>query len=123
MKLPEGFELLGRNDEALFEPEACRFLADLVRTFSARVGELLRQRRRARALYDAGVLPDFRPETAALRSADWKVAPLPDDLADRRVEITGPADRKMIINALCSGANVFMADFEDSLSPSWANVL
>ena len=72
---------------------------------------------------DAGQLPDFLPETAHIREGDWTVAPIPNDLLDRRVEITGPVDRKMIINALNSGANVFMADFEDSNSPTWQNNL
>ena len=70
---------------------------------------------------DAGELPNFLPETESIRKADWKVAPIPADLMDRRVEITGPVDRKMVINALNSGANVFMADFEDSNSPTWDN--
>ena len=72
---------------------------------------------------DNGKLPDFLPETAGIRESEWRVAPIPKDLLDRRVEITGPVDRKMIINALNSGANVFMADFEDSNSPTWSNNL
>ena len=83
--------------------------------------ELLRRRvERQQEIVD-GRMPDFLPETAAIRKSDWTVAPIPDDLRDRRVEITGPVDRKMIINALNSGANVFMADFEDSNSPTWRN--
>ena len=73
--------------------------------------------------FDAGRLPDFPEETRALRAADWRVAAIPQDLLDRRVEITGPPERKMVINALNSGANVFMADFEDSLCPTWANLV
>ena len=73
--------------------------------------------------FEAGVLPDFLPETATIRSRDWTVAPLPADLLDRRVEITGPVERKMIINALNSGAKVFMADLEDSNAPTWENVI
>ncbi|MCA1714345.1 MAG: malate synthase, partial [Gammaproteobacteria bacterium] len=78
---------------------------------------------RHQAGFDAGALPDFRADTAAIRHGDWKVAPLPTALLDRRVEITGPVDPKMVINALNSGANCYMADFEDSTSPTWANLL
>jgi malate synthase len=84
---------------------------------------LLTARRERQARFDAGELPDFRRDTAAIRAADWRVAPIPAALQDRRVEITGPAERKMIINALNSEANVFMADFEDSSSPTWANMV
>src|SRR6185369_16284334 len=77
--------------------------------------------RERQARFDAGERPDFLPETAHIRSSEWTVAPLPPDLLDRRVEITGPVERKMIINALNSGASVFMADFEDSNSPTWEN--
>jgi malate synthase len=87
------------------------------------VAELLRVREARQARIDAGELPDFLPETAAVRAGDWRVGPIPPDLLDRRVEITGPTDRKMIVNALNSGAKVFMADCEDSLSPSWDNVI
>jgi len=83
----------------------------------------LRARRERQAFFDQGGLPDFRPDTAAIRAEDWKVAPLPAALQDRRVEITGPTDPKMVINALNSGARVFMADFEDSTSPTWRNLL
>jgi malate synthase len=103
--------------------EALAFVADLCATFGGRVEELLARRREVQARFDAGVLPDFLPETRAAREGDWRVAPFPAELADRRVEITGPVDRKMIINALSSGANVFMADLEDSTSPTWANVI
>ena len=75
------------------------------------------------AEFDAGRLPDFLPETQRIRESDWTVAPVPHDLQDRRVEITGPTDRKMVINALNSGANVFMADFEDSNAPTWSNMI
>ncbi|MBW8891420.1 MAG: malate synthase A, partial [Burkholderiales bacterium] len=104
-------------------PEALAFVADLHRRFDARRRELLAARAARQARFDAGELPDFLPETAALRAADWTVAPIPADLQDRRVEITGPVDRKMIINALNCGAKVFMADFEDATSPTWTNVL
>jgi malate synthase len=112
----------GRAVEIL-TPEALAFVADLHRRFDARRRELLAARTARQARFDAGELPDFLPETAELRAADWTVAPIPADLRDRRVEITGPVDRKMIINALNCGAKVFMADFEDATSPTWTNVL
>lgn len=112
----------GRAVEIL-TPEALAFVADLHRRFDARRRELLAARAARQAHFDAGELPDFLPETADLRAADWTVAPIPADLRDRRVEITGPVDRKMIINALNCGAKVFMADFEDATSPTWTNVL
>jgi malate synthase len=118
--LPSRFELSGAvrpGYEVILTREALAFVATLHRAFAGRVGALL-ERRRARAPRF-----DFLPETAAVREGDWKVAPLPHDLLDRRVEITGPVDRKMIINALNSGANVFMADFEDSNAPTWDNVV
>ncbi|HEU5170636.1 MAG TPA: malate synthase A [Gemmatimonadales bacterium] len=104
-------------------PDALHFLADLVREFEPRRRELLERRRAVQRRMRAGVLPDFPPETAAVRESDWRVAPSPADLTDRRVEITGPVERKMMINALNSGAKVFMADFEDALSPPWTNVV
>jgi malate synthase len=112
----------GRAVEIL-TPEALAFVADLHRRFDARRRELLAARAARQARFDAGELPDFPPETADVRAADWTVGPIPADLQDRRVEITGPVDRKMIINALNCGARVFMADFEDATSPTWANVL
>ncbi len=107
----------------ILTPEALDFVASLHREFDARRQELLQRRAERQRQLDAGELPDFLPETAHIRSADWRVAPAPPDLQDRRVEITGPVDRKMMINALNSGAKVFMADFEDALSPSWENVV
>jgi malate synthase len=104
-------------------PEALAFLAELHRRFDGRRRELLAARQARQARFDAGERPDFLAETAEVRSSDWKVAPIPADLLDRRVEITGPTDRKMIINALNSGAKVFMADFEDATSPTWRNLL
>ena len=104
-------------------PEASAFLTKLARRFEPRRQDLLARRAERQKKIDAGQLPDFLPETAHLRKDEWKVAPIPPDLQDRRVEITGPVDRKMIINALNSGANVFMADFEDSNSPTWQNNL
>lgn len=114
---------MGERYEEVLTPEALSFLVSLHRRFSARRDELLEQRRSRQERLDRGELPDFLPETRAIREAEWTVAPYPPDLADRRVEITGPVDRKMIINALNSGARVFMADFEDSTSPTWANVI
>ena len=104
-------------------PEARAFLLKLAGRFEARRRELLARRQIVQREIDNGKFPDFLPETAGIRQSDWKVAPIPKDLLDRRVEITGPVDRKMIINALNSGANVFMADFEDSNSPTWSNHL
>ena len=102
---------------------ALAFVAELHRRFDSRRRELLAGRAARRAELRAGALPDFLPDTAQVRADDWTVAPIPGDLEDRRVEITGPVDRKMIINALNSGASVFMADFEDSNSPTWDNVV
>ncbi len=100
---------------------ALQFLAQLSRRFEGRRQELLGARVERQQAWDEAVPPMFPAETQSIRDADWQVAPIPDDLLDRRVEITGPVDRKMIINALNSGANVFMADFEDANSPTWAN--
>lgn len=112
----------GRAADVL-TPEALAFVADLHRRFEPRRRELLAARQARQARFDAGELPDFLAETAAVREADWTVGPVPADLLDRRVEITGPVDRKMIINALNCGAKVFMADFEDATAPTWANVV
>src|SRR5271156_7045519 len=103
--------------------EAQAFLLKLAARFESRRQELLARRRTVQREIDNGKFPDFLTETAEIRQREWKVAPIPKDLLDRRVEITGPVDRKMIINALNSGANVFMADFEDSNSPTWSNNL
>ncbi|CAN5763884.1 malate synthase A [soil metagenome] len=102
--------------------EALSFVADLHRTFESRRHELLSKRDERHRAILSGALPGFLTETAAVREADWQVAPAPADLKDRRTEITGPTDRKMLINALNSGARVFMADHEDALSPTWENV-
>ena len=112
----------GRMSEIL-TPEALAFLAELHTRFEPKRQERLAARRARQAQFDAGALPDFLPETQALRDGDWRVASIPADLQDRRVEITGPVDRKMIINALNSGARVFMADFEDANSPTFANCI
>ena len=102
---------------------ALGLLATLHRRFDAQRLTLLAERARRQAQLDAGELPDFLTNTAAVRTADWRIAPTPPDLQDRRVEITGPVDRKMIINALNAPVNAFMADFEDSTSPTWTNIV
>ena len=107
----------------ILTPEALSFLATLIREFRDRRAEIFDRRRETQAKLDAGTLPDFLPETKELRDGDWKCAPLPEDLLDRRVEITGPVERKMVINALNSGAKMFMADFEDSHSPTWDSLI
>ncbi len=107
----------------ILSPEALAFVEALHRQFEPIRRNLLDRRKARQAEFDRGVLPDFLPETASVRGSDWTVAPTPADLQKRWVEITGPVDRKMMINALNSGADVFMADFEDSLAPTWANVV
>ncbi|HEX6086274.1 MAG TPA: malate synthase A [Thermoanaerobaculia bacterium] len=109
--------------DAVLSDEALGFVAMLHKEFNPRRLELLAAREERKTRLDAGELPDFLPETRDIRETDWTVAPIPHDLLDRRVEITGPVDRKMIINALNSGANVFMADFEDANSPTWENCI
>ncbi|AKT36683.1 malate synthase A [Chondromyces crocatus] len=111
------------GDERVLTKEAVEFLSALARTFTARLRELLENRRQLQVKFDTGHRPDFLPQTKGVREGSWSVAPVPSGLNDRRVEITGPVDRKMIINALNSGANVFMADFEDSNSPTWENLI
>ena len=107
----------------ILTPEALNFVATLVRAFSDRREELLQRRAQRQAEIDAGKMPDFLPETEHIRASDWTIAPVPADLQDRRVEITGPVERKMVINALNSGAKVFMADFEDSFAPTWEGAI
>jgi malate synthase len=126
MTPPDGVEILAKVSPQFAEiltPEALAFVAKLQRKFGGTRVALLEKRAARQAEIDAGKLPDFLPETAAVRAGDWKIAPEPRDLQDRRVEITGPVERKMIINALNSGAKVFMADFEDSSTPTWENNL
>ncbi len=125
-RAPAGVALrypMGPRHEEILTPEALEFLAALHRRFEPRRSQILHARTLRQARYDAGELPDFLRETAEIRNADWRVGSIPADLLDRRVEITGPVDRKMIINALNSGAKVFMADFEDANSPTWHNNL
>jgi malate synthase len=122
----QGVQVLGEDNEArarVLTPQALAFVAGLHRRFNATRMELLRARDERQAWLDADGEPAFLPETAHVREGDWTVAPTPADLQDRRVEITGPTDAKMVINALNSGASCFMADFEDALSPTWRNVL
>jgi len=107
----------------ILSPEALAFVADLVRQFDDRRKALLERRRRVQSDIDAGNLPNFIEETRSIRDGDWKIAPVPDDLQNRRVEITGPVDRKMVINALNSGATTYMADFEDSHAPNWDSTI
>ena len=121
-----GYRILGpvrEGYEEILTPDAMNFLAELARRFGPEVDELLARRKARQAEIDAGKLPDFLPATADIRAGDWRVGEIPADLQDRRVEITGPVDRKMIINALNSGAKVFMADFEDSMTPAWDNLI
>jgi malate synthase len=126
LKLPAGVVVKGalaeRYDEVLSH-DALAFVADLQRRFNETRKRLLALRKERQKRFDAGETPDFLAETRHIREGDWKVAPIPADLQDRRVEITGPVDRKMIVNALNSGAKVFMADFEDASSPVWANMV
>jgi malate synthase len=122
----QGIEIIGNcpaEYETILTPEALAFVAKLTRAFRPRRNELLQKRVERQQQIDSGIMPDFLPETAHIRESDWQVASIPADLLDRRVEITGPTDRKMVINALNSGASVFMADFEDSNAPTWANMI
>ena len=112
-----------KRAEEVLTPLALQLLASLHRRFNSRRLELLAARTQRQALLDDGALPDFPAETRDLRAAEWRVAPVPADLLDRRVEITGPVDRKMIINALNAPVSAFMADFEDSCSPTWENIV
>ncbi|MCB9007459.1 MAG: malate synthase A [Ardenticatenaceae bacterium] len=124
--MTRNLQLIGQASpefERILTPDALAFVASLEEKFAARRHELLQMRVARQARLDAGEMPNFLPETAEIRSSDWKVGPIPADLMDRRVEITGPVDRKMVINALNSGANMYMADFEDSHSPTWQDTI
>ncbi|MEP6910623.1 MAG: malate synthase A [Actinomycetota bacterium] len=121
--MPAGVELLAPAADDILSPAALAFVATLHRELNPTRIALLERRQERQIELDAGALPDFLPETSHVREGDWHVAPAPQDLLDRRVEITGPVDRKMMINAMNSGARVFMADFEDAFSPTWANVV
>src|SRR5829696_7568296 len=126
-QMPQGVTVLGERvsgSEEVLTPDALAFVADLHRSFGPVRDALLERRAERQSEIDGGRRLGLLPHTAAVRAdPNWRVAEAPPDLADRRVEITGPAEPKMIINALNSGARAFMADFEDSLSPTWANVV
>ena len=126
LQLPDGVEVTGKVDDEgakILTPEALELVAQLHRKFDARRRELLQARVDRQTALDAGEKPDFLPETAEIRAGDWKIAPQPEDMLNRRAEITGPVDRKMIINALNSGADSYMTDFEDSNTPTWKNII
>src|ERR1700704_5154295 len=119
-------EVLGKvtpEFATILTPDALAFVAKLQRKFGARRTALLASRAARQKEFDAGKLPDFLPETKKIRESEWRIAPQPKDMLDRRVEITGPTDRKMVINALNCGASTFMADFEDANCPTWHNML
>jgi malate synthase len=124
--LPPGVALSGPvtpEFSQILTPEALSLVAKLHRRFETRRQELLARRAERQKQFDAGLLPDFLPETKKIRDAEWQIAPQPKDMLDRRVEITGPTDRKMVINALNCGASTFMADFEDANCPTWFNMI
>ncbi|HEV3102653.1 MAG TPA: malate synthase A [Candidatus Dormibacteraeota bacterium] len=126
MATTEQVEVKGRMDgraREVLTPDALEFVGRLQREFGGRREELLRAREERQARIDAGEMPNFLDSTRSIRDSEWQVAPAARDLQDRRVEITGPTDRKMLINALNSGARVFMADFEDANSPTWSNLV
>lgn len=125
-EMPAGVEITGEikpGYERVLTPEALAFIADLARRFERTRQTLMKRREQRQEAFDGGALPDFLPETENVRQGDWKIRGIPEDLLDRRVEITGPASRKMVINALNCGAKVFMADFEDATAPTWDNVV
>ncbi|MGB5249171.1 MAG: malate synthase A [Gammaproteobacteria bacterium] len=120
------YEILGAMEpgfDEILTPDAMRFVVELTRRFAPKVEALLERRRQRQQEINQGNFPDFLAGTRQIRASDWQVGSIPADLQDRRVEITGPTDRKMVINALNSGARVFMADCEDSLTPTWSNVI
>jgi malate synthase len=124
--LPKGLQILGQQHPGfgqILTPEALDLVARLHRAFEPRRQELLAARAARQKKFDGGALPDFLPDTQSVRDSDWTIAPQPKDMLDRRVEITGPTDRKMVINALNSGASTFMADFEDANCPTWFNMI
>src|SRR5579859_337848 len=124
--MSEKYDVLGPttpSSRAVLTPQALSFLTELHQRFNPAREQLLQKRAERQIAIDSGENPDFLTETESIRYAIWQVAPSPADLMDRRVEITGPVERKMMINALNSGARVFMADLEDALSPTWCNVI
>src|SRR5213079_395462 len=123
---PPGIQLRGELAPAFPEivsPEALAFVAKLQRAFGNRREECLKRLQDRQAALDRGEALDFLPEAKSIGGSDWRCAPIPADITDRRVEITGPTDRKMVINALNSGAKIFMADFEDANAPTWRNMV
>lgn len=112
-----------QQDSEVLTADAIAFLSDLAEKFSAKRESLLKERQVKQQQIDSGVLPDFISESDSIKNSDWKIQNIPEDLRDRRVEITGPVERKMVINALNANVKVFMADFEDSLSPSWDKLI
>ena len=126
LQLPAGVELAAPASPVaskILIAEAAELIAGLHRKFNEQRKELLQRRCERQTELDRGKVPDFLPETSGVRNSEWTVASIPTDLQDRRVEITGPTDRKMVINALNSGAKVFMADFEDANTPTWSNLM
>src|ERR1700682_3863256 len=126
LKLPPSVEVLGDVTPAFAEiltTDALAFVAKLHRVFAGRRAECLERRQERQAALDRGDILDFAHETKEIRESEWTCAPIPQDITDRRVEITGPTDRKMVINALNSGAKIFMADFEDANAPKWTNMI
>ena len=126
LEVPQGVDVLGPLTEEqteILSPEALEFFTALQREFNPRRLRLLLQRQLRQDAIDRGELPGFLPGTQSVREGSWQVLPVPEDLQNRRVEITGPVDRKMVINALNSGANCYMADFEDAHSPTWEATL
>jgi malate synthase len=126
IQAPEGMGIKGEikpGYSRVLTKDALQFVADIARKFDQTRQELLTTRETRQANWDAGALPDFLPETKEIRDGDWKISGVPDDLQKRWVELTGPTERKMVINALNSGADVFMTDFEDALSPTWENIV
>ena len=121
MSVEFNFEIPGET-EKIFTDDALKFLEHLHNKFDGKIKEVLKNRAIKQEKFNQGNLPNFLSETKDIRESNWKVRNIPNDILDRRVEITGPVDRKMIINALNSDVKVFMADFEDSLSPTWENV-
>ena len=125
-KYPDNVSITGDFKDSyneILSPEAINFLIELHNKFNTKRIDLLEKRKEREKLINNGHLPDFLTSTSEIRNQDWKVAPVPKDLQNRKVEITGPTDRKMVINALNSGANAYMADFEDSNTPTWSNQL
>ncbi len=123
---PEGMEIYGEiklGYGRVLTKDALQFVVGMARKFEQTRQTLMAERETRQAKLDAGALPDFLPETKEIREGNWKITSVPDDLQKRWVELTGPTERKMVINALNSGADVFMTDFEDALSPTWENIV